>query len=342
MSTMKDVANLAGVSISTVSRVLSGDNPSAASKKTTARIWDAVRTLEYSINETASNLRKPKPVIDEKVIDCILARELLFFSDPFLSSLRHVIEECLFKKGYRLRGQIGVSELNNLDSIGDAAIILGRVDSNVLKVLKKSYKHLIYTGLQEMDLNIDSVICRGYDSVCAAMDYLASLGHKRICYLGETSREERYVAYLDMVKKLRLADDKSLVVDVLFTPGDSYSGLKKALSKGLDCSAIICANDASYFGVLKAVKEFHKSIPEDISVIGINDMEDIRYLDPMLTSMSIPVEDMGNLVVQLLISRINQLHSVPAKVYIPSRLTVRDSCIEFRGRSGKHAPSNTD
>lgn len=331
MSTMKDVAKLAGVSISTVSRVLSGDNPSTASEKTKARIWDAVRTLGYSINETASNLRKPKPNVDEKVIDCILARELLFFTDPFLSSLRHVIEESLFKKGYRLRGQIGVSELEHLDTIGDAAIILGRVDSSVLKVLKKGYKHLIYTGLQDMDLNIDSVICRGYDAVCTAMDYLASLGHKRVCYLGETSREERYVAYLDKVRDLKLVSDKSLVVDVLFTPGDSYNGLKKALSKGLDCSAIICANDSSYFGVLKALKEFHKSIPEDVSVIGINDMEEIRYLDPMLTSMSIPAEDMGNLVVQLLISRIHQTHSTPVKLYIPSKLTIRDSCVVNRG-----------
>ena len=98
-----------------------------------------------------------------------------------------------------------------------------------------------------------------------------------------------------------------------------------------DCSAIICANDSSYFGVLKALKEFHKSIPEDVSVIGINDMEEIRYLDPMLTSMSIPAEDMGNLVVQLLISRIHQTHSTPVKLYIPSKLTIRDSCVVNRG-----------
>lgn len=332
MSTIKDVAKLAGVSPSTVSRVLNGDGPSPASDKTKEKIWEAVRKTGYSANESARNLRKQeasaKPT--EQAIDCILARELDFFIDPFLSSLRHVMEESLFKKGYSLRAQFGLSDLNgHLNpefKKRDAAIILGRIDAASLKTLKYNYRHLIYAGLQDLDLGIDSVVCSGYSAVEVAMDYLVSLGHKKICYLGETKDEQRYIAYLDKVKEYGIDDSKNLIVDVLFTPSDSYEGLKKALDNGLDCTAILCANDVSAVGVIKILKEYHIAIPDEISIVGINDVENIRYLEPMLTTISIPIEEMGNHVARLLVDRIMQNHFTPVKLYIPSHLTKRDSC----------------
>lgn len=332
MSTIKDVAKIAGVSVSTVSRVLSGSGPSAASDKTKEKIWEAVRICGYSVNKTAQNLRKNKKTSarPEHAIDCILARELEYFIDPFLSSLRRVIEENLFRYEYRLRAQFGLSDLsqhlNPEDQKRDAAIILGRIDASGLKVLKNNYRHLIYVGLQDLDLEIDSVICSGYDSVGHAMDYLFSLGHKKICYLGETKNEQRYNAYLDKLQEYNLPSRRDLVVDVFFTPNDSYEGLKRALDTGIDCTAILCANDTSVFGVLKVLKEYHKDVPYDISVIGINDMENNRYLEPMLTSVAVPIDEMGKHVVKLLIDRIEGGHRAPVKLYLPSSLVKRESC----------------
>lgn len=336
MSTIKDVAKLAGVSPSTVSRVLSGDGLSAASEKTREKIWEAVRIAEYSVNETARNLRKKESGLkdSERAVDYILARELDYFLDPFLSSLRRVIEENFFKRGYRVRSQFGLSDIKTQLSTEhkkrDSAVILGRIDMPSLKVLKRTYQHLIYAGLQDLDLGVDSVICSGYNSVAVAMDYLVSLGHKKICYIGETKGEQRYNAYLDKVKEHNIVSSKGLIIDVLFTPSDSYYGLKKALDRGLDCTAILCANDVSAVGVLKALKEHRLSVPNDISIIGINDVENIRYLEPMLTTMSIPVEEMGSHVVKLLADRIERSHTTPVKLYIPSHLVKRDSCADIR------------
>ena len=331
MSTIKDVAKLAGVSPSTVSRVLSGEGPSPASEKTKERIWEAVRKTGYSVNESARTLRRkemPERRPDQ-AIDCILARELDYFIDPFLSSLRRVMEAELFKHDYRLRAQFGISDLQHRlkdeSQKRDAAIILGRIDTASLKVLKNNYRHLIYTGLQDLDLGIDSVMCSSYAAMCTAIEYLVSLGHQRICYLGETHKEERFTAYCDMLRKYELREEKSLILDVRHTPSDSYEGLKSALDAGLDCTAIICANDVSAVGVLKLLKERRISVPGDISIIGINDEESTRYLDPMLTSMSVPTEEMGNHVVKLLIDRIEQGHYTPVKMYLPCRLITRDS-----------------
>lgn len=333
MATIKDVAKLAGVSPSTVSRVLNSKNPSAASDKTKEKIWKAVRETGYSVNESARELRKPKNVDETQnhSIDCILARELDYFLDPFLSSIRRVIEEELFKNNYRLRAQFGLSDLAEYvrsdSGKKGAAVIIGRIDSANLKILKMAYTHLIYVGLQDLELGIDSVMCSGYNAVTSLMDYLYSLGHRKICYLGETKDEQRFNSYLDSQRRLQLPFSKQQVVDVLFTPSDSYVGLKRALDKGFDCTAIICANDASVVGVLKALKEAHKDVPRDVSIVGINDVEDVRYLDPMITTISFPTEEMGKHVVRLLLDRMNCKHYSPVKLYLPGQLIVRDSCL---------------
>ena len=181
--------------------------------------------------------------------------------------------------------------------------------------------------MQDLAFPIDSVICSGYDAITTIVDYLHSIGHRKICYLGETKCEQRYTSYVDSLKRLDLPFDKSSVIDVLFTPSDSYSGLKHALNNGLDCTVIICANNASAAGVIKALREARKSIPRDISIVGINDVESTCYLETMLTTISIPYDEMGKHVVRLLLDRINHGHYAPVKLYIPSRLVVRDSCI---------------
>ena len=332
MATIKDVAKLAGVSPSTVSRVLNSKGPSAASDKTKEKIWKAVRETGYCVNEAARELRKPKNVstAQNHAVDCILARELDYFLDPFLSSIRHVIEEELFKYNYRLRAQFFLSDLaeyvRSNSEKKDAAVILGRIDAANLKILKMAYTHLIYVGLQDLDLGVDSVMCSGYDAVTTLMDYLYSLGHRKICYLGETKNEQRYNSYLDSLKRLQLPFNRQQVVDVLFTPTDSYIGLKRALDKGFDCTAIICANDASVVGVLRALREAHMDVPGDVSVVGINDVESVRYLDPMMTTMSFPTEEMGKHVVRLLLDRIDHKHFSPVRLYLPGQLIVRDSC----------------
>jgi len=333
MATIKDVAKLAGVTPSTVSRVLNGKSPSAASDKTKEKIWKAVRETGYSVNEMARELRKPKNVdaTQDHFIDCILARELDYFLDPFLSSIRRVIEEELFMNNYRLRAQFGLSDLaehvrSDSEKKG-AAVIIGRIDAANLKILKMIYTHLIYVGLQDLELGIDSVMCSGYNAVTTLMDYLYSLGHRKICYLGETKDEQRFNSYLDSQKRLQLPHTKQQIVDVLFTPSDSYVGLKKALDKGFDCTAILCANDTSVVGVLKALKEAHKDVPRDVSVVGINDVEDVRYLDPMITTISFPTEEMGKHVVRLLLDRMEGKHYSPVKLYLPGQLIVRDSCM---------------
>ena len=333
MSTIKDVARLAGVSPSTVSRVVNGNTASAASEETRQRIWEAVRATNYSVNSQAQKLRRPKQDEErpKQSIDCVFARGIDYFIDPFFIELIHVIEQRIFKQGYCLRTQYGAADMNShLRSDKhkkDAAIILGRVDAEILEKLKQTYRHLVYVSLQDRDLGIDSVICSGYESAGLALNYLYSLGHRRICYLGEIRDEQRYDAYRDFVAAHGLEE---LVVDVRFTPSDSYEGLRSALAGGMSCTAVFCANDVSAVGVYRAARECHLSIPKELSIISVNDIETVRYLEPMLSTIHIPIEELGAHAASLLIDRIERGHTLPVRLYLPCQLVERDSCRKLR------------
>lgn len=329
MSTILDVAKLAGVSVSTVSRVING-NHGAASAKTREKIWEAVRKTNYSANETARKLRKPEETdtTPKQSIDLIYARGIDYFIDPFFEELNKAMEQELFKHDYRLCAQYVIQEIGQHmrsdKQKKDAAIILGRIDEVMLEKVKSIYRHLIYVSLQDVDHGIDSVICRAYDSTVMATEYLVSQGHRKICYLGETENEQRYIGYLDVMKKYGF---KPITVQSPFAPpGESYRAISHAFDNGMSCTAVLCANDVSTIGVYRAARERRLPIPKKLSVIGINDIENVRYLDPMLTTIHIPVDEMGTHAANLLIDRIEHKHTLPVRMYLPCSLVVRESC----------------
>ncbi len=338
MSTLKEVAELAGVSPSTVSRVVNSGAGGAASEETVARIWNAVRETGYSVNETARSLRKKEKRSQKETlaIDCVFARDQESFIDPFFMVLMRYIEAEAFKRGYNLRYQYPVGDMERHSPAGakkkDAAIILGRIDRDHLEILKSAYRHLVYVGLQDNGLDVDSIICSGYDAARQALAYLCSLGHRRIVYLGETRDEQRYDAYLDMIGKYGSAGCEKLVIEVPFNSAKSFEVVDKALADGMKFTAVFCANDISSVGVYRALKKHRLSVPRDISVVGLNDMEYVRYIDPMLTSARVPLEELGKHAAKLLIDRIENGHQLPVKLIVPSELIIRDSCAEVRDR----------
>ena len=338
MSTLKDVAALAGVSPSTVSRVVNGGSTGAASEETVERIWNAVRETGYSVNETARSLRKKDAgkAKETLAIDCVFARDQESFIDPFFMVLMRIIEAEAFRRGYNLRYQYPVGDMERHSGQGtkkkDAAIILGRIGAEHLEILKSAYRHLVYVGLQDIHIDVDSVICSGYDGAAKALDYLCSLGHRRICYLGETKDEQRYRAYVEMMEKYATAGCEQLVIEVPFNSAKSFDAVDQALEDGMKFTAVFCANDISSVGVYRALKKHHLSVPRDVSVIGLNDMEYVRYIDPMLTSIRVPLEELGRHTANLLIDRIENGHRLPVRLIVPSELVIRESCAKARDR----------
>lgn len=339
--TLKDIAKEAGVSISTVSRVLNHSSPNAASKEVQDRIWEIVRRTGYTPNFSARNLQQQKSeqsIQTPRSIACMYARTPENTADLFFSSLVRSIEQEAFKHKYILK--YSFTSLNIHDPVTfrlineyqvNGLVILGRCDKQLLTLLRQHFPNIVSTGLNKLEGKFDQVGCNGEEVSKTALEYLIKLGHSAIAYIGETQSEERYTGYQHTLAQNGLPLRPELVVNVPMTPEGGYRGAQRLLSSNATFSAIFCGNDTTAIGAMRAISEAGKKIPEDISVISIDNIDTAQYLTPMLTTIHIPTEEMGQMAAKLLIDRIEGGHSLPMKLSLPHHLVCRESCCKYTG-----------
>ena len=343
--TLKDIAQKANVSISTVSRIINNDQIKPASKKTSEKVWKIVRELGYVPNVNARNLIKGQEgtanSLKTKAIGCIFTSTQDTYNDPFFSQIARGIQTEAAKRGYVMGYSYSSCDMNesalynNITSNRvDGAIILGRFSEDFLKFLKNNIKTLVYAGLNYVNGGFDEVICDGYKAVCRVVEHLISLGHKDIGYIGSIPgtekinvvNEHRFAAYKDTMQQHNLQADKNFIRNVELSTEEGYNGMKEMLKTGQCPSAVFCANDLVAIGAMKAIHERGFRIPEDIAVVGLDDIEMAAYVRPALTTIHVPKEELGKFAVKILIDKIENGHALPVRIDIPFRLVVRESC----------------
>lgn len=339
--TLKEIAAKAGVSVSTVSRVVNSKNAKAASPEVCNRIWQIVRETGYTPNPNAQSLQHGSsglPQTPKGKIYVIFARKIDSYIDPFFTDLMHAIEKEAFTRKYPIQTIMTDVELQSINAGSiekhSAAIILGQINDANLSLLRVRFKHLVYIGLNALPENakIDQVLCSGYKAARSAVAYLAGLGHRRIFYVGETRNEERYEGYMDEMKSLGIPTTPDFVHQSQLSPHGGYQCTVNILSRKLSCSAIFCANDDTAIGVVRALLEHGVDVPGEVSVIGMDDIEMSRYLSPMLTTVHIPTEEMGQQAAKVLIDRMEGGHKTPMKIKFPCSLSPRESCTAPKGK----------
>lgn len=333
--TLKEIAQEAGVSVSTVSRVINGKGKSVASKEIQDRIWGIVRRTNYVPNRSAQELRKNTASEEAPIpetIECLLARMPFLDKDYFFSEIARNIETELHSNNYILQYSFtssGYQLLNTSQELtqntAKGLIILGRCNPNILTMLKQRFKKICYVGLNYLNANYDQIICDGMEASKAAVNYLIELGHTKIAYIGETRNEIRYIGYRSAMIEHNLQTKSQYVADFTLSYKGGYDGAKRLLERGADITAVFCANDNTAIGAMSAFQESGLKIPEDISVIGVDDIELSRYISPALTTISIPVAEMGKVASMIMLDRINGGHKIPLKVLLPFSLEVRES-----------------
>ncbi len=332
--TLKDIAREAGVSISTVSRTINGKSQNAASKEVQDRIWEIARAGGYIPNSLAQALKQGGPQnIQSKSIACILARSSDAKNDAFFSALMRSIEQEALKEGYIVKYAFSLFDikapLNHSPIPGsevDGAAVLGRCDDATLHLLRNHFRKVVYTGLNTLHSDYDQVVCDGSAIASDALEFLLQLGHTRIGYIGDTKKEIRYDAYCDTLKRHRIPFNRQIVTNVPTSSEGGYHGAKRILARTRAVTAFFCMNDITAIGAIKAIQEAGFRIPDDISVISMDDIEIAQFVSPMLTTMHIPIEEMGRMAAKTLIDRIGGGHSLPLKIELPYCLAKRDSC----------------
>lgn len=340
--TLKELSRLAGVSVSTVSRVVNKNDVNAASEQVRNRIWDLVQQTGYIPNPSAQNLKKgvqPAQSKKKRSIACIFARTPDGKSDPFFSQIFRAIEYECIRYGYEMTGVYTAMDLKNtarniVPSHYDGVIVLGRYSRPLLSQIKGNSRNIVYTGLNPIGDPYDQVVCDGYAAAKAAVRYLHLLGHGCIGYLGEKTEEVRYSGYYDAMQEFRLPLRREYIIETEQSMQGGYLAGKKILTAipasseavATRPTAIFCANDSTAVGALKAFQENGVQVPKEISVISIDNTDICQFSSPMLTSIHIPKEDLGKISVKTLMDRIEGGHTLPMKIEIPFTLVVRESC----------------
>ncbi len=332
--TLKDIAKEAGVSVSTVSRIINGNSTNAASKEVQDKIWEIARAGGYVPNISAQALKqKSSQTPPHHSIACVYARAQDAQNDAFFSTLTRSIEQEALKEGYIVKYSFSAIDIHNpatenqiMNNEVDGAAILGRCDKETLKFMKNHFRKVIYTGLNPLDADYDQVICDGNAIAADAVNHLISLGHTKIGYIGETKNEIRYDAYCNTLKSHHIPFDKNFVTNVTGSSENGYQGAKRILERSSEVTAFFCMNDITAIGAIRAIHECGYQIPSDIALISMDDIEIAQYVSPMLTTMHIPIEEMGRLTAKILIDRINNGHTLPLVISLPYYMAKRESC----------------
>jgi LacI family transcriptional regulator len=331
--TVKDVSQAAGVSTATVSRVLAGFDE--VSEETRQRVLEAAKTLNYQPNRNARNLRKNTTSKIGVIISDI--------QNPFFGSVVRGIEKVTIKDDYTIilgNSDEDPERENKLIAMlleeGVAGIVLVPTNADV-----GSYGPLFGSGTpivvidRQLPLsNLDMVLVNGAAGAELAVDHLVSLGHKKIGYVGGMKHlsvmHEREQGYLNALKKHNLP----IIPEYLRQGNNRQDGGHDAVCELLSLeqppTAILIANNLMTLGGLQAIHESGLEIPEQVSLVGFDDMDWATSLRPPLTVVAQPAYEMGETAASILLDHIRNLEQPHRIVVLDTRLIIRASCRDLQ------------
>ncbi|MDZ7672487.1 MAG: LacI family DNA-binding transcriptional regulator [Halanaerobiales bacterium] len=336
MTTIKDIAKIADVSTTTVSRVI--NNYPDVSDETRKKINEIIQDKNYRPNSVARSLSTSK----SNSIG-------VFFTDHFNSGLHHPffreviygMEKALGNKGYdivyftnRHWGEkfsyIEKCEDRNVDGVALMGVL---EDDPNIKKLRESNIPSVFVDVDITGNFSSYVISNNIKGSKKAIQYLYELGHRKIGMLMgiDTSKtsQERLKGYKQALKSLNIPYNKDWVFDGKYSEKGGYNATMNMLKLKSRPTAIFCQSDGMAIGAMQAIEESGLKVPDDFSIIGFDDIEASRYVKPSLTTIAQNKEKMGSSVSELLIKMIEEKKQNIDPIKLPVKLIKRESCCEI-------------
>lgn len=325
--TIKDVAKRAGVSISTVSRVINDSKP--VSDEVKQRVLDAIRDTNYRPNQLARGLVLRKSNIIGMIIPDV--------ANPYYAAIVDGAEEIANMYGYTLllcntHGELDkeIEYLNLMaDKQADGLLFMtGKLKSEHIVWFKNADMKTCFINLYSRELEIPMVSIDNYNAISEAVNYLIGNGHKKIGLLyapdvDDLLQEERLRAYKDTLNNSGLKYDENIVKECRFSIESGYDKTKELLSE-TKVDALLLTNDVAAIGAMRAATEMGYKIPDDISVMGFDDISFSAYYKPSMTVINQPTYDMGAVATRMVIKLIMG-EQVEKMVLLPHKLVERES-----------------
>ncbi len=328
--TLKDVAASANVSHATVSRVL--NNHPSVNAELRARVQDSIRKLGYQPNRAARRLRAQSSSVIGLIISDI--------QNPYFISIIRGIEDAAYAANMSIilcNSDEDVKKqamyLNVMQAEHVAGLIFvptpGTKASN-LEALVQSGSALIVLDRMLDDINVDAVKVDNVRGAYNAVKHMIDLGYQRIGIIIAsneiTTGRERYQGYMQALDDAGIPLDSSLVKYGDSRAESGYRLTHELIASNQPPEAIFAGNNMVTLGALRALRESGKRIPEDIALIGFDDMPWSGDLCPPLTAVSQPTYELGQEAVALLLRRIAQPSAPTRTVILETQLIQRESC----------------
>jgi DNA-binding LacI/PurR family transcriptional regulator len=328
---MADIARLAGVSTATVSRALNGSE--LINEETRQRIMELARSLNYTINLGAKNLRSGNNSTIGVVIPYNPANRQSI-SDPFFLAMLGSLADALTDKQYDLLlSRVDSDHLDNIASLYDSGRVGGIImigqwgHHDQLNELARRKLPFVAWGAQ---LPLQLYCSVGSDNLSGGMlatEHLIALGHKRIAFMGDKALpepEKRHAGYQKALRKAGLKPEASLYIPSSFAPLDAQQAMREHLDLyGLNFDALVAASDLVAIGAMGVLRERGYKIPEDVSVVGYDDVEPAAHSFPPLTTVRQPLNQAGVSLVDCLVQVMNG--EKPASQLLTTELILRES-----------------
>lgn len=305
--TGKDVANLAGVSTKTVSRVINGDP--AVAPATRERVEAAIAQLGYRQSHAASSLRRGRTRTLRVIIHL---REQRLEQEQFQGALIGAVIDRASAAGYSVlmelarNGDSAAQLARFADTRSDGTILLdGRSASPVVRVLTATRQPLVIlvnpdTGTGSASIDADFV-----GGARSAVEYLLQLGHRRIAHLGDDLRlhssRARLLGYQQALQAAGQPLDDRLIVPAGYLQEHGAQTVTRLLENELEFTALFCVNDLTALGAIDALRQRGLHVPDDVSVVGFDDISLAQWASPPLTTLHIPWYEMAETAADQLI-----------------------------------------
>lgn len=328
--TMAELARLADVDVSTVSRALN-DSP-LVKADTKAHVLKIAAETGYVVNASARNLRRQSAQAIGIVIPMAPGSGQTI-SDPFFLEMVGAVSHAASQKGYDLIVSVPQSETEIaerrllLTGRADGLIVIGQAGrSERLNKLNTLKSNIVVWGGREGNPNYTLVGSDNKRGGRLASEHLLSLGRKRILFLGDIDLPEvalRYEGYKLAHEEAEVAFDDSLILRQNFGGETAFHALKDFLAAGHEFDAIFAASDVLAMAAIQAVQSASKRVPEDIAVVGYDNVGQASMSTPSLTTIDQHITQGGQMLVNLLLDKID---GKPVKsAFTKTELVVRRS-----------------
>ncbi len=330
--TIKDVAKKAGVSLSTVSLVL--NRKKNVSEETVKKVQQAIKELNYHPQRSAQGLASKK----SGNIGFILTSDHFSRAEPFYTKIFLGSEFEARRHNYYILLTTVDQNFNKkciprflLERNVDGVILAGKVPEGLIHYVQQIDLPLIFIDYFPPQGNFPAVLIDNIAGAKQAVTHLIQSGHRQIVFVGgdlsHPSIQERFLGYKQALEDARIPFNENLVIIDENYPGDKngYSAMCKLHKRKASFTAIFAANDAMAFGCMRCMKEKGVAVPDQIALVGFDDVEVSWQMEPQLTTIRVNKEDMGALAVKNLVDLISSHKKSLGKILVPVELVVRNS-----------------